>query len=76
LVYIGLQDEPGAWLPAVANVLTFGDKRALRVDFDLKDLYRGSDGAFYLIKALGADEVTFGDLRLTRIAKPRCEEDL
>lgn len=64
------------WMPILVGVRIFGDKRALKVEFDRRDLYRGSDGAFYVIKALDADQVTYGDLTLTRVAASQCEEML
>jgi len=48
----------------------------LKIDFDRRELYRGSDGAFYVIKALDADQVTYGDLVLTRVGVSGCEEML
>ena len=74
-VYIGLNYQP-EWHPASIGVRQFGDRRALKIDFDRRELYRGSDGAFYVIKALDADQVTYGDLVLTRVGVSGCEEML
>ena len=74
-VFIGLNYQP-EWDPAFIGVRQFGDRRALKIEFDRRSLYRGSDGAFYVIKALDADQVTYGDLVLTRVGVSECEEML
>lgn len=78
LLHIGTDDTE--WWSAMSVCVTdFGNgckERALKIDFDLRALYHGSDGAFYLIHGLGADQVTFGDLVLTRVPRSTCEEDL
>jgi len=68
-VFVGLDGD--AWLPAQVGVRLFGDRMAIKVDFDLRDLYRGSDGAFYVVHGLGADEVTFDGLVLKRVKNIR-----
>ena len=64
--FVGLADDE-VWLPALVGVRVFGDRVALKVEFDLRDLYRGSDGAFYVVPRLGADEVRFDELTLRRV---------
>lgn len=65
------------WLPVMLGVRTLGNGgQALKIEADGRELYRGTDGAFYVIKAMQADQITWGDLTLTRVAPSRCEEDL
>lgn len=66
-VFVGMNADN--WLPAQLGARLLGDRWALKVDFDLRDLYRGSDGAFYVVKGLQADAATFGDLELRRVGR-------
>lgn len=78
LLHVGLRDADW-WIPmGIQTKDLAGDSawRALKIDFDLRSLYQGSDGAFYVIQALGANRIVFGDLTLTRVPQSTCEEDL
>ena len=70
-VVIGLQTHE-QWLPMGVGVRDFGDRRGLVVAVDRRSLYRGSDGDFYVVQGLDADQATYGGLTLTRVAAPRC----